>query len=146
MKIHQLSLFLENRAGQSRQPIKVLAEAGLSIKTLMLADTEQFGIMRMIVDDWQKARKVLEEAGCVVKVNEVLALEVPDRPGGLEDLLSKLDDAKLNIEYMYAFTFGREDHAVMIFRFDDVDGALAALTERGVKMASAIDIYERNKA
>ena len=80
MKIHQLSLFLENRKGQLRVPTKVLAHEGIDIKTLSLADTEQFGILRLIVDDWERAKAALEAAGCVVKVTEVVAIEVPDRP------------------------------------------------------------------
>lgn len=145
MIIHQVSVFLENRAGQTHQPVRALAEAGVNIRTAQLADTEQFGIMRLIVDDWQKAKDVLEAADCVVKINEVLAVEVSDQPGGLDKVLSAIDDAGLNIQYMYAFTFGREGKAVLIFRFDDATTAADSLKERGLALVSPIDIYEQGK-
>ena len=87
MKIHQLSLFLENKPNQLTEPCRLLAEAGVDIRTLTLADTEQFGIFRLIVSDWERGAKVLQEAGYVVNVTEVVAVEVPDRPGGLVELL-----------------------------------------------------------
>src|SRR5690606_18352757 len=83
MKLKQLSLFVENRPGQMKTPFKALAEAGVNILTLSLADTQQFGILRLIVQDWERAKRVLEQAGCVVNVTEVVAIEVEDRPGGL---------------------------------------------------------------
>ncbi len=128
MKIHQLSLFLENRPGQLKVPCRVLAKAGIDIITSSLADTEQFGIFRIVVKDWQKAKKVLEESGSVVNVTEVLAIEVPDQPGGLAGALEAFDEAGLGIEYMYAFTSGqRGKKATCIFRFEDPDKAIAAL-------------------
>ena len=142
MKIHQISLFIENRKGQLRIPTQILAEAGINIRTLSLADTEQFGILRLIIDDWQKAKEVLEKAGCVVKVAEVIAVKVPDRPGRLDELLATIEDAGLNIEYMYAFTFGREDKPIMFFRFEDADAAAKALTARGINLVSGEDLYQ----
>jgi hypothetical protein len=143
VKIAQLSLFLENKQSHLRVPCAALAKAGVNILTLQLADTRQFGILRLIVRDWQKAKGVLEEAGCVVKVTEVVAVEVPDRPGGLAELLGVIDELGINIEYMYAFTFGREDKAVMIFRFTDPDAAITALQSRGVNVVGGVDLYER---
>ena len=134
MKLHQLSLFLENRPGELRPPIQALADAGINILTLSLADTEQFGILRLIVRDWQKAKTVLEKAGIVAKVTEVVAVEVPDRPGGLAALLGIFDKAKLNIEYMYAFTEKRGDKALMVFRVADPDAALGALQASGMNV------------
>src|SRR5512137_283890 len=100
MKLVQLSLFLENRPGQLKTPCQVLGRAGIDILSMSLADTQQFGILRLIVEDWQKAKAVLEEAGCVVNVSEVLAVEVPDRPGGLGGVLDAFDQAGLSIEYV----------------------------------------------
>jgi hypothetical protein len=140
MKIKQLSLFLENQAGKLRFPSKVLAEAGIDILTLSLADTQQFGILRLIVDDWERAKKVLEAAGSVVKITEVVAVEVDNRPGGLCRILEILDDAGINIEYMYAFTFGRGDRAVLIFRFEDSDGAMRILEAKGVNIVAQSDL------
>ena len=118
MKIHQLSLFLENSPGKAMEPCRLLARAGVNIRTLTIADTQQFGILRLIVSDWEKGRELLQQAGYVVNETEVVAVEVDDRPGGLASLLETLEPSGVNIEYMYAFTFGREGRAIMIFRFN----------------------------
>ncbi|MCA1809134.1 MAG: ACT domain-containing protein [Kiritimatiellia bacterium] len=140
MKIKQLSVFLENKPGQLSGPCRVLADAGINIITMSLADTQQFGILRLVVREWQKARDLLEQSGCVVKTTEVLALEVPDRPGGLADVVNVLDQNSINIEYMYAFTFGRGDQAVIVFRFEDVDAALEALRRSKVGLLDSEDL------
>jgi hypothetical protein len=141
MKIHQLSLFLENKPGRLMEPCRLLAGAGISIRTLSVADTQQFGILRMIVSDWQKAAAVLKESGCVVNVTEVLAVEVPDRPGGLAGILEIFENSGINIEYMYAFTFGRQDRAVLIFRFDKPDEAIGRLQAAGVNVVGSVEVY-----
>jgi len=143
MKIHQLSLFLENQPGQLIEPCAVLARAGIDIRTLTLADTQQFGILRLIVSDWQAGAKALRDAGYVINVTEVVAVEVPDRPGGLFELLSTLEGSGFNIEYMYAFTFGRADKAVLIFRFDDLDRAIELLKRSDINVLDAVDVYSR---
>ncbi len=143
MKINQLSLFLENKPGHLRMACKALADAGVNILTLSLADTRQFGILRLIVREWEKAKTVLEKAGCVVNVTEVVATEVADRPGGLAEVLSIIDDARLNIEYMYAFTFRKEDKAVLVFRFDAPDVAIKALQAKGINVISGVELYSR---
>ncbi len=143
MKIHQLSLFLENKAGQLTEPCTLLAEAGINILTLTLADTQQFGILRLIVRDWQKAKDLLEEKGHVVNVTEVVAIEVPDRPGGLKEIVDVIDRGRLNIEYMYAFTFGRKDKAILIFRFEDVDRAIQFLQSQNVNVIGSVNLYEQ---
>jgi len=143
MKIHQLSVFLENKPGQLRAPCAALAEAGINIITLSLADTEQFGILRLIVEDWAKAKKVLERAGCVVKLTEVLALEVADKPGGMARILELVDRAGLNIEYMYAFTEKRVDKGVLVFRFADPDAALLVLQTEGINIISPVKLLNR---
>jgi len=114
MKIHQLSLFLENQPGQIVEPCRILARAGIDIRTLTLADTQRFGILRLIVSDYQAGAQALNAAGFVTNVTEVVAVEIPDRPGGLAGMLELLDGSGVNIEYMYAFTFGRADRAVLI--------------------------------
>ena len=142
MKLNQLSVFLENRPGQLSIPCSALAEQGINILTLSLADTEQFGILRIIVRDWQEARRVLEDAGCVVKVTEVVAIQVPDRPGGLAGVLEVIEDAGINVEYMYAFTSRQGEKAVLVFRFEDPDAALELLTETDVTVVDGIDFFE----
>ena len=140
MKLTQLSIFLENKPGQISLPCKALAKAGINILTLSLSDTQQFGILRLIVRDWHKAKAVLEQAGCVVNLTEVIALEVEDRPGGLAELLDMIEHADVNIEYMYAFTFGRKERAVMVFRFDDPDKALELLRLNKVNVLGTVDL------
>ena len=115
MKIQQLSLFLENKPQHLRVPTKALADAGINILTMSIADTKDFGILRLIVQDVDKAKAALEKAGCVVKVSEVVGIEVPDRPGGLDELLATIEAADLNIEYVYSFTARRGDKAVLVF-------------------------------
>ncbi len=141
MKIHQLSIFLENKPGQLVDPCRRLAGAGINVRTLTLADTERFGILRMIVSDWQRATELLQQAGYIVNVTEVVAVEVSDRPGGLADLLETFDKCGINIEYMYAFTFGREDRAVLIFRFDNPDAAIERLKAGGVNVVNGVEVY-----
>jgi hypothetical protein len=143
MKIMQLSLFVENRPGHLLAPCEVLAKAGIDIVTLSLADTQKFGLLRLIVRDWQKAREVLQQAGLVVAQTEVLGVEVPDHPGGLAEVLRVIGQAGVNVEYMYAFTEKLNDRAVLVFRFDDPDRALAALGQSQVNVISQIELYEK---
>jgi hypothetical protein len=143
MKIHQVSVFLENKPGQLRMACDVLAKAGMNMVTLSLADTAQFGILRLIVQDWQKAKTVLQKAGCVVKVTEVLAIEVADQPGGLSRILEIVDSAGLNIEYMYAFTEKRGGRALLVFRFTNPDAALRVLQTGGINVVGTVELFSR---
>ena len=143
MKIHQLSVFLENKPGQLRTACEVLTKARINLVTLSLADTAQFGILRLIIQDWQKAKTVLEKAGCVVKVTEVLAIEVADQPGGLAQILEIVDHAGLNIEYMYAFTEKRGGKAALVFRFENADTAEQALKANGINMMGDVELFRR---
>lgn len=133
MNICQLSLFLENKPGHLNAICRTLANAGISIRNLALADTQQFGIVRLIVKDVARAREVLEKAGHIVNVHEVVAVGVEDKPGGIANILDVIKSAgSINIEYMYAFTADRTTHqAVLIFRFDDQDAAVKALAAAG---------------
>jgi hypothetical protein len=132
MKIQQLSIFAENKPGHISGPCRLLADHGVDIRALALADTQRFGILRMIVSDAAKATKVLEAAGHVVKATEVLAIPVSDQPGGLAQVLTALEGTAVNIEYMYAFPFGHDGKAVLVFRFDDPDAAITVLQKKGV--------------
>ena len=141
MKIKQLSVFLENRPGQMKAPCKALADAGVNILAMSLADTEQFGILRFIVRDSGKASEALSKAGCVVRETEVLAVEVDDHPGGLLDLLEIFEKAGMTIEYMYAFNANRPGgKAALAFRFDDPDAAMKALLSAGVNAIAKIEL------
>jgi len=143
MKLHQLSVFLENKPGRLSAPCKALADAGINILTLSLADTQQFGILRLIVRDFQKAKAALEKTGSVVNVTEVIAVEVPDRPGGLAAVLEVIERAGMNLEYMYAFTFRAEDKAILVFRFEDNDAAIHALQSAKVSILRDVELFSR---
>jgi hypothetical protein len=143
MKMHQLSMFLENKPGRLSEPCRLLADAGINILTLSVADTQQFGILRLIVPDWEAAKGVLEKAGFVVNVTEVVATEVVDQPGGLATILEIIEEVGLNIEYMYAFTFRCNDKAVIVFRFDNNDIAVTALQAKGISVVGGVELYER---
>ena len=124
-------MFLENKPGQLAAACRDLAEAGINIATLSLADTADFGIVRMIVDDHEKAKDVLTAKGHAVNVREVIAVCVPDRPGGMAEVMQVLDQAGANIEYSYAFAFHKGEKAVLVFRFDDNQKAESALKAAG---------------
>ena len=143
MKIKQLSVFLENKPGRLSVPCRALAEAGINILTLSLADTQQFGILRLIVRDVEKAREALAKAGCVARITEVVAIEVGDRPGGLAEVLDMIEQAGINLEYMYAFTFRSADRAVIVFRFEDPDKAIKLLKAKGVNVVESVELYSR---
>ena len=143
MKIQQLSIFAENKPGHIAAPCRLLAENGIDIRALSVADTQQFGILRIIVSDPQRATQLLETARYVVKSTEVLAVEVEDRPGGLVKILSAFEGTTINIEYMYAFPFGHSQGAVLIFRFNDPDGAAAALQAAGVTLVTKSELLAR---
>lgn len=146
MKLNQLSVFLENKPGRLSEPCRILAQADINIITLSLADTQQFGILRLIVRDWQKAQTALEQAGCVVNVTEVVALEVEDRPGGLETVLKVIEQGAINVEYMYAFaTFSAQKRALLVFRFEDPDRAVAHLQSNNVNVIASLADYENMK-
>lgn len=141
MKLHQLSLFLENRPGHLVAPCAALAKAGINILTFSVADTQRFGILRLVVRDWEKAEAVLTAAGHVVNVAEVVAVEISDRPGGLVEVLETLGAAGVNVEYMYAFTFKRGSQGVLLFRFDDADKGIQALSAKGIGVVGSEELF-----
>ena len=143
MKVKQLSLFLENKPGALSRPVKLLAKAKLNILTLSIADTQHFGILRFVVRDWEKAKRLLEKDGFVVKVSDMVAIEVADEPGGLANILMTLEKARVNLEYMYGFTLRKEGKGVLAFRFDDPDGAIASLQKAGINPVRSVDLFNR---
>jgi hypothetical protein len=141
MKLKQLSLFLENKPGSLRAPLEALAAAEIDLLTMSLADTSSFGILRFIVRDPERARSVLDEAGMVVRVTEVVPVEVANRPGGLAEVLGAIEAAGLGVEYMYDFgAASRGGKAAIIFRFEDPDAALAALEAAGIRVLSGEEV------
>ncbi len=141
MQAQQISIFLENKAGRLSEVTRILAEAGVNIRALALADTSDFGVLRLIVDDNAKAEAALKTGGFTVKKTPVVAALVSDRPGGLHGILGLLTDAGINVEYMYAFVAQSGNNAIMIFRFDKIDEAVAILAENGVDMIAGEALY-----
>lgn len=141
MKLEQISVFLENRSGRLAEITGVLARDGVNIRALSLADTADFGILRLIVDRTDLATRILKENGFTVGLTEMVALEVPDRPGGLWGILTVLEGAGMNVEYMYAFVQKAEENAVIIFRFDEPERAARVLREAGVRVLAGEEVY-----
>ena len=141
MKLPQLSVFLENRPGSLMEPLKVLAAADINLVSISLADTEQFGILRLVLKDWDYAKSVLEKDGWVVNVTDVVAVDVDDQPGGLVKMLAALAEAGINIEYMYAFALRRNVKAVLLFRFEDPDAAIEVLGRAGIGVIQEEELY-----
>jgi len=141
MRVEQISIFLENKAGRLAEVTGILSEAGINIRALSLADTSDFGVLRLIVNDNQAAKKALKDSGFTVGKTDVVAVEVEDRPGGLHRILDLLYNANINVEYMYAYVQQSGDNAVMIFRFDDIDHAVEILQQNGVTVINGSRVY-----
>jgi hypothetical protein len=141
MKVEQISIFIENKSGRLAEVTTILGFAGVNIRALSLADTSDFGILRLIVNDRDKAITALKGKGFTVSKTEVVAVEVPDQPGGLASILHVLDKDSINVEYMYAFVERCGANAVIIFRFDDTEKAIAALSQRGFNILDGEHLY-----
>jgi len=141
MKVEQISIFIENKSGRLAEITRILGEGGINIRALSLADTSDFGILRLIVNDVESANKVLKEKGFTVNKTEVVAVEVPDCPGGLGAILKALDAQQINVEYMYAFVERCGGNAVIIFRFDETDKAINALKANNFSVLAGERLY-----
>jgi hypothetical protein len=142
MRITQISVFIVNESGRLHEVTGLLGDNNINIRALSLADTSDFGILRLIVNEPDKAYRLLRENEFTVGRTEVLAVEVPDNPGGLAGVLGALSKASINVEYMYALVERSTDSAVMIFRFDDTAKAVDTLTANGYKLMKGEQIYE----
>ena len=145
MKIKQISLFLENKPGHVRNACRILADAGINIESMSLADTEQFGILRLIVKDWEQAVSVFERNGIVVKPTDVVVVRVPNKPGGLADVLGILDQVKFNIEYVYEIHSAEKEYSNLVFRFNDPETAVQVLQQNGVPLVGANELFEETQ-
>jgi hypothetical protein len=139
--VEQISVFLENKAGRLAEVTRILAEADINIRALSLADTSDFGILRLIVNDNNKAKEELKKAGFTVAKTDVAAVEVSDQPGGLHHILRILQKANVNVEYMYAFVQQSGAGAVLIFRFDNLGEALRILKDNNVRVIKGEKLY-----
>lgn len=142
MKIQQLSVLLENKPGYLHKACRVLAEAGINVETMALADKEEFGILRILVKETEEAIKVFEKYGFLVKGTEVIAARLPNRPGGLADLLQVMANTNLNVEYMYGFDTYNKGGAIIVLRFDDPEYALELLEKNGIEIIGPDKLFE----
>ena len=140
MSVKQISAFVENKPGQLAKFTDVLTQHGIDMRALSLAETEDFGIVRVITDDSYKTACVLKEAGYIFSITPVIAVEIPDTPGGLNKVLHLLNDKGVNIEYTYAFTARKQNTAYMIFRVTDNEAAAEILKDNGICMFNLEDI------
>jgi hypothetical protein len=141
MKIKQLSIFLENRKGRMKKALDVLEKGEVNIRALSIADTSDFGILRLIVPDPQKTKSLLEENNFIVKVGEVIAVRMPDTPGGLGVILGILDEYDINLEYLYAFVEEKDKMAIVLLHPENIDSGIHALKKGGAEVISADEIY-----
>ncbi len=141
MKVSQLSVFIENKSGRLADVTRTLSEGNINIRALSIADTIDYGLLRLIVNDPAIAKSLLTEAGFTVALTEVLAIEVPDVPGGLANIIGILADEGINIEYMYAFVGTSGENAIVIFRIERVDEAIKILQEKGVRIFTGDELH-----
>jgi len=141
MRVEQIAVFLENRSGRLAEITLILAQNNINIRALSVADTADFGILRLIVDKVEEAKKALKASGFTVGKTNVIAVEVPDRTGGLATVLDCIQKAGLNVEYMYAFVNKTGENAVLIFRFDEMDKAIEYLQKGGFTILESKQIY-----
>ena len=141
MKVKQLSIFMENRAGRLAEIARDLGEARINIRALSLADTSDFGILRLIVNDHEKAKSILKDRGFTVGRTSVVGVEVPDHPGGLNSILQTLSQNGVNVEYMYAFVQQGGTNATLIFRFDRTDQAIEVLQQNNIPIVPGDKLY-----
>ncbi len=141
MKVKQISVFLENKKGRLWEALDSLAKAKINIRALSIADTSEFGILRLIVPDPEKSKKALEKNGFTVRENDVIAVGVSDEPGGLARALKVLTDADINVEYVYAFVEKSGQKAVVVLRTENISAGVKALKGAGVPVLTPAEVY-----
>lgn len=142
MLIKQISIFLENKSGRLAEATNVLGQNGIDIRALSIADTTDFGIIRLIVNKPEEAEKILTENGFAVSCSNVMAIAVPDKPGGLASALSILAEESISIEYMYAFVGKFSGEAMVILKVENPEKAIKELTDNNIKVLSASTVYD----
>lgn len=140
MKNKQISVFIENKEGRLKKAMDVLAKENINIRALSIADTTKFGILRLIVSETEKAKEILENNNFVVKENDVIIVEVPDKPNGLNSILGYLDDKNVNVEYIYAFVSKKSEEAIVVVRLENIDEGIKILKENDAYILTSEDI------
>lgn len=141
MKVSQLSVFIENKSGRLADVTRALEQGGINIRALSIADTIDYGLLRLIVNDPVAAKTALVGAGFTVTLTEVLAIEIPDKPGGLAGIIDIFADSGVNIEYMYAFVGTSGENAIVIFRIERIDEAIPVLQSKGVRILTGDELH-----
>jgi hypothetical protein len=139
--VKQLSIFLENKEGRMLNTLDIIENLGINIRALSIADTSEFGILRIIVTDPDKVKKQLEENNFIVKITEVVAVAIDDNPGGLNKILRLLDENKINLEYLYAFVEQQKDRAIVLLRLENMEKGIKVLEEGNAPIISDSEIY-----
>ena len=134
MKLTQISIFLENRKGRLYEVCSLLGKNKINIRALTVAESEQFGILRIVVDKPEETSALLKKSGFVASLTEIVAVEVADKPGGLAEILKVFSQSNINVEYMYGFVEKKSDKAMLVFRFDEPDKAIALLKKKKIKV------------
>ncbi|MBR5543263.1 MAG: ACT domain-containing protein [Oscillospiraceae bacterium] len=140
MNIYQISVFLENRAGQLSEITKLLADNGINLRAISIAETSDYGVLRMIADDAERASSILLEQGNIISMTPVSVVAVPDRPAGLSEVLSIIAEAGIDIEYMYSLFTHADDKAYMVFRVDGEEKLSSAIKAHDMEMATKEEI------
>lgn len=142
MKIKQLSIFLQNKMGSLSKPLEVLTVADVNIRAMCMADTSEFGILRLVVDDPIKGKEALEENNFLVKITDIIGVEMNDAPGGLTSVLDIIKENLIDLEYLYAFSHKKEDKAILLLHADDIDRLIDVLSENNIPIVSAEEVYQ----
>jgi len=140
MKNKQISVFIENKEGRLKKAIDILSKENINIRALSIADTSKYGILRLIVSDAEKSKEVLEKNNFIVKENEVIIVEVPDEPNGLNTVLGYLDSENINVEYIYAFVSKKRDEAIVVMRLEDIEEGINVLKKNNAYLLDDEDI------
>nr|WP_082706368.1 acetolactate synthase [Methanobrevibacter sp. YE315] len=141
MRIKQLSIFLQNRMGSLSKPLEVLSENDVNIRAMCMADTSEFGILRLVVDDPEKGREVLEENNFLVKITEIIGVEMNDAPGGLTSVLKVIKDNEIDLEYLYAFTHDKENKAILLLHADEIERLSDVLKDNNIPIVPSEEVY-----
>ena len=141
MKIKQLSIFLQNRMGSLSKPLEVLTVADVNIRAMCMADTSEFGILRLVVDDPIKGKEALEENNFLVKITDIIGVEMNDTPGGLTSVLEIIKDNLIDLEYLYAFSHDKAEKAILLLHADDIDNLISVLSKNNIPIVSAEEVY-----
>ena len=141
MKIKQLSIFLQNRMGSLSKPLEVLSDANVNIRAMCMADTSEFGILRLVVDNPEKGKEALEKSNFLVKITDIIGVEMNDTPGGLTTVLKVIKDNEIDLEYLYAFTHDKAGKAILLLHADDLDNLISALHENDIVIVSSDEVY-----